>query len=159
MRQSTSKVQWKGLFLLFSLKLCLILFDPMNCSTLGFLVLDSLPELAQTHVHWINDIQPSHSLSPPSFSLSWHQGFSNEWALHIKWPKYVASVSVLPMNIHSWFPLGLTGLISLLFKGLSRVLSSTTVGKHQFLGAQPSLWSNHSFDYLDVSKQTDDSGF
>ena len=47
-----------------------------------------------------------------------------------------ASASVLPMNIHGWFPLGLTGLISLLSKGLSRVFSSTTVWKHQFVGAQ-----------------------
>ena len=52
------------------------------------------------------------------------------------------SVSVFPMNIQGWFPLGLTGLISLLFKELSRVFSSTTVRKHQFFGAQPSLWSN-----------------
>ena len=51
-----------------------------------------------------------------------------------------ASVSVLPMNIHSWFPLRLTGLISLQSKGLSRVFSSTTVRKHQFFHAQPSLW-------------------
>ena len=53
-----------------------------------------------------------------------------------------ASASVLSMNIQCWFPLGLTGLISLLSKGLSRVFSSTTIWKHQFLGAQPSLWSN-----------------
>ena len=52
-----------------------------------------------------------------------------------------ASASVLPMNIQSWFPLGLTGLISLLSKGLSRVFSSTTVWKHQFFSAQPSLQS------------------
>ena len=52
------------------------------------------------------------------------------------------SVSVFPMNIQGWFPLGLTGLIYLLFKELSRVFSSTTVRKHQFFGAQPSLWSN-----------------
>ena len=44
--------------------------------------------------------------------------------------------------IQGWFPLGLTGLIPLLSKGLSRVFSSTTVWKHQFFGAQPSLWSN-----------------
>ena len=48
-----------------------------------------------------------------------------------------ASASVLPMNIQGWFPLGLTGLISLLSKGLSRVFSSTTIWKHQFYGAQP----------------------
>ena len=53
-----------------------------------------------------------------------------------------ASASVLPMNIQDWFPLGWTGWISLLSKGLSRVFSNTTVQKHQFSGAQPSLWSN-----------------
>ena len=53
-----------------------------------------------------------------------------------------ASASVLPMNIQDWFLLGLTGLISLQSKGLSRVLSSNTVQKHQFFGAQLSLCSN-----------------
>ena len=53
-----------------------------------------------------------------------------------------ASVSVLPMNIQGWFLLGLTGLISLQSNGCLRVFSSTTVRKHQFFGAQPSLWSN-----------------
>ena len=52
------------------------------------------------------------------------------------------SASVLPMNIQDWFPLGLTGFISLLSKRLSRVFSNTTVWKHQFFSAQPSLWSN-----------------
>ena len=56
------------------------------------------------------------------------RGFSNEWALQ----------SLLPMNIQDWFPLGMTGLISLLSKGLSRVFSSTTVWKHQFFSIQPS---------------------
>ena len=49
---------------------------------------------------------------------------------------------VPPMNIQGWFPLGLTGLISWLSKGLSRVFSSTIVQKHQFCGAKLSLWSN-----------------
>ena len=53
-----------------------------------------------------------------------------------------ASASVLPVNIQDWFLLGLTGLISLQFKWLSRVFSNTTVQKHQFFGSQPSLWSN-----------------
>ena len=53
-----------------------------------------------------------------------------------------ASASVLPMNIQDWFPLGLTGLISLQSKGLSRVFSNTTAQKHQFFGAHLSLWSN-----------------
>ena len=52
-----------------------------------------------------------------------------------------ASASVLPMNIQGWFPLGLTGLISLKSKGLSRVFSNT-IRKHQFFSTQPSLWSN-----------------
>ena len=57
---------------------CLTLWDPMDCSTPGFPVHHQLPELAQTHVHWISDaIQPSHplsSLSPPAFKLSQNQG-------------------------------------------------------------------------------------
>ena len=51
------------------------------------------------------------------------------------------SVSVLPKNIQSWFPSGLTGLISLLSKGLLTIFSSTTVWKHQFFSAQLCLWS------------------
>ena len=70
----------------------LTLCDPMDCSTPGFLVLHHLPELAQTHVHWVGDTnQPSHPLSSPSlpvFNLSQHQVFSNESALLIRWPKY-----------------------------------------------------------------------
>ena len=63
-----------------------------------------------------------------------------------------ASASVLPMNIQDWFPSGLTGLISLLSEGLSRVFSSTTVHKHQFFNAQPFLWSNsHLHTWLQAS--------
>ena len=53
-----------------------------------------------------------------------------------------ALATVLPVNIHGWFPLGLTCLISVQYKGLSRVFSSNTVQKHQFFSTQPSLWSN-----------------
>ena len=67
--------------------------------------------------------------------------FSNESALCIREPSIGTSASVFPMNIQCWFPLGLNGLISLEFKGLSRVFSSTTIGKHQFFSAQRSLWS------------------
>ena len=52
------------------------------------------------------------------------------------------SASVLPVNIQDWLPLGLTGLISLLSKRLSRVFSDTTVKKYQFFGTQLSLWSS-----------------
>ena len=70
--------------------------------------------------------------------------FYNESILYIRWPKYAVPVlaSVLPMNIQEWFPLGLTGWIYLQSKGLSRVFSNTTIQKHQFFGAQLSLWSN-----------------
>ena len=70
-----------------------------------------------------------------------------------------ASASVPPMNIQDWFPLGWTGLISLLSSGLSRVFLNTTVQKRQFFSTQLFLWSNsqihtwhwknHSFDYMD----------
>ena len=53
-----------------------------------------------------------------------------------------ASLPVPPKNIKNWFPLGLTGLISLHSKGLSRIFSNTTVQKLQIFGTQPSLWSN-----------------
>ena len=53
-----------------------------------------------------------------------------------------ASASVLPMNAQDWFPLGWTGWISFLSKGLSRVFSNTTVQKHQFFGSQLSSQSN-----------------
>ena len=53
-----------------------------------------------------------------------------------------ASASVLPMNIQGWFPLRLTGLISVKSKGLSRIFFNITVQKHQFFSPQLSLWSN-----------------
>ena len=60
-----------------------------------------------------------------------------------------ASASVLPMNIQDWYPVGLTGLISLQSKGLTRVFSSTTIQKCQFFDAQPSLWSiSHIWTWL-----------
>ena len=60
-----------------------------------------------------------------------------------------ALASVLPMIIQDWVPLGLTALISLPFKGLSRVFSDTTVWKHQFFGTQLSLWSKaHTHTWL-----------
>ena len=60
-----------------------------------------------------------------------------------------ASALGLPMNIQSWFPLGLTSMNSLLYKGLSSVFSSTTVWKYQLFGIQPSLWSSsHIYMWL-----------
>ena len=83
-------------------------------------------------------------LLPPSI-FSRIRVFSKESVLCIRWPNIgnsaSASASVLPMNIQDLFPLGLTGLISLQFKGLSRVFSNTTIQKHRFVSAQPFLWS------------------
>ena len=76
-----------------------------------------------------------------------------------------ASALVLPMDIQGWFPLGLTGLISLLSKGLWRVFSSTKIQKYHFLSAQPSLWSfvhdwkNRGFEYTELCQQSDVSAF
>ena len=80
-----------------------------------------------------------------------------------------ASASILPMNIQSWFPLGLIGLISLQSSGLSRVFSSTIIQKCQFFGAQPSSSSSYICTwllekpqlwlYMDLSQQSDVSAF
>ena len=90
----------------------------MDCSTLGFLVLHYLAEIAQTHVHRVSDtIQPSHPLPPPSpfaFNLSQHQGlFLMEKTSGGQSFGASISATVFSMNIQGWFPLRLTGLIFL----------------------------------------------
>ena len=108
-------------------------------------------------------IQPAHPLLSPCFPpsiLPSIRDFSNESALCIRWPKYwsFSFNIVLPMNNQNWFPLGLTGWISLQSKVLSRVFSNTIVQKHKFFGAQlfffflysltsiHDYWKNHSLD-------------
>ena len=133
---------------MFIAKSCLTLCDPMNCSMPGFPVHHYLLEFAQTHVLWVSDtIQPSHLLSPPfplALNLSQPQGLL-QWvgsSHQVAKVLELHSAPGLPKNIQGWFPLGLTSWISLQSKGLSRVFSNTTVWKHQFFTAQPSLWSN-----------------
>ena len=92
-------------------------------------------------------IQPSHSLSTLLLLPSIFPGirvFSNKLALHTRCQciRASASASVLPVNLQGSFLLGLTGLNSLQSKELSKAFSSTTVQKHQFFSAQPSLWYN-----------------
>ena len=85
--------------------------------------------------------------------------YFNKSVLHIRWPKYWSFIfNISPsneLNIHSTLKVELTGLNSLKSKGLSRVFFSTTIQKHQFFSAQPSLcfssqisthdyWKNHS---------------
>ena len=137
----------------------------MDCSIPGFPVLPYLPEFALTHS--IESVMPSTHLilccpllRLPSIFTS-IRILSSESALHIRWPEYWNfSFSISPSHeyIQCWFPLGLTGLIILLSRGLSRIFSSTIVWKHQFCSTQPFLWSSshirtcllgktHSFDY------------
>ena len=123
--------------------------NPMNCSPTGFPVFHYLPDFAHNHVHCVSDaIQTSYHLSPPSplalrsLPASGSFPMSRFFATGGQSIRASASASVLPVNIQGWFPLGWTGLISPLFKGLSRTFCSTTVWEHQFFGAQPSLRSN-----------------
>ena len=84
---------------------CPALWDPMDCSTPGFPVFHHLPELAQTHVHWVSDaIQPSGPLSTPSppayTTFPSIRVLSNESILRIRWPKYW-SFSISPSSEYS----------------------------------------------------------
>ena len=114
---------------------------PIHCNTPGLLVLHYLPEFAQTHVHWgdplmmlSNHLILCHPLLliPSIFPRIWV--FSNELLFVSGGQSIGTSALVLPMNTQDLFPLGLTDLISLLSKRLSRVFSSTTVWKYQFFG-------------------------
>ena len=149
---------------------CVHLFvTPVDCNMPDIPVLHYLSEFAQVHVQWVSDaIKPFHPLSSifPSIRV-----FFNESALCIRWPKHwsFASASVLPISSQNWFPLGLTGLISLLSKGLSRVVSSTTIQNINSSALSllygPNLtpiydyWKNHSSDYTDLCWQNDVSAF
>ena len=87
-----------------------------------------------------------HPHSPSfAFNISQHQGLpmSQVFTSGGQSMRPSALTSILPMNIQGWFPLGLTGLIIVQSKGLSRILSSTTVLllQHQFFSNYPSLWS------------------
>ena len=96
------------------------------------------------------------SVMPSSHLILWHpllllplifpslKGFSMSqlFTSDDQYTRVSASPSVLPMSIQGWSPLILTALTSLLSKGLSGVFSSTTVQRHHFVGALPSLWSS-----------------
>ena len=129
-------------------KSCLTLCNPMDCSAPGFSVLQYLQiRLSRVYSNsslsqWCNptissSVAPFSCLQsfPASGSFPMNQLFASGGQ------SIRASASVLPMNMQGWSPLGMTGLIFLLSKGLSRVFS-TTIQKHQFFGTKPSLWSN-----------------
>ena len=108
-------------------KSCPILCNPMVFSMPGSPFLHCLPESAQITVHWLSDgIYPSHSLLSPSHfavNIFQHQGLCQWVSSSIKWPKYWGfrfSFSISPwrvLQMKSSFPLGISGLISLWFKG------------------------------------------
>ena len=135
---------------------CVTLCNPMNCSTPGFPVLHHLPEFAQTHVYWVNDaIQPSHPVVPISSclqSLPASGSFPVSQFFASSGQSIRVSASILPVNIQSWFPLGLTGLISLLFQEFSRVFSSTIVWKHQVLRCSDFFIVQFSHLYMTIGK-------
>ena len=120
---------------------CPTLCDPMDYSMPGLPVHHQLPEFTQTHIHWVGDaIQPPHPVVPfsshlQSFPASGSFPISQFFASGGQSIGVSPSASVLPMNIQDWFPVGLTGWISLLSKGLSRVFFNTTIQKHQFFCA------------------------
>ena len=141
---------------------CVRLYKPMNCSMPGLPVHYQPPDLPKLmsirSVMWSKHLIFCSPLLLLSSIFPNIRVFSNESALHISGQNIgvSASTSVLPMNIQDWFPLGLTGLISLQSKGLSRVLSNTTVQSinssvlsflySSNLTAIHVHWENHSFD-------------
>ena len=126
---------------------CLIVCDPMDCSTPGLPV----PPISWMgkFVFIVSVMLSSHLIlwcpllfCPQSFPASGTFPMSCLFISDDQNTGISASASVLPVNIQGWSPLSLTGLISLLSKGLSGVFSSTTVQRHQFFGVLPSSWSN-----------------
>ena len=113
----------------------------MDCSTPGFPVhymSQSLLKLMSELVMPSNHLILCHPLLFLTSIFPSIKVFSNELGFHSRWPSIGTSVSAtfLPMNIQDWFPLGLTCLISLLSKRLSRFFSNTTVQKHWFFSHQ-----------------------
>ena len=127
---------------------CLTPYDPKDCSMPVFLALLPSPRTCSNLCWSSQGYHPTILSSVIPFSCLqtfWASGSFQMSQLFTSVGQSTGastSASVLLMNIQDWFPLGLTGLISLQFKGLSRVFSNTTVQNHQFFGAQLSLQSN-----------------
>ena len=136
-------------------------------------VLHHLLELAQTHVHWVGDANLS-SVFPSSsclqsFSASGSFLISQLFASGGQSIGALALASVLPKNIQKWFPLGLTGLISFMSKGLSKSSPTPQFKNINSMAVSflydPTLtsihdyWVNHSFDYIDLCWQSNVSAF
>ena len=131
--------------------LCLTLPDPKDCSMPGFPVPHHLSEFAPSScpLYCWSHLTILFSVTLFCFCLQSFRAsgsFPMSRLVSSDGQSIGASASVLPMSIRSWFPLRLTGLISLLSRGLSRVFSSTIVWKHQFFSALPSFWSSSHND-------------
>ena len=136
-------------------QLCLTLWEPMDYRMPGFPVPHCLLEFAQTHsLSWrwhptISSYVTPFSSCPQSFPASGSFPKSRLFKSGDQSIGASTSTSVLPMNIQGWFSLGLTSLISLQSKRLSRVFSSIIIQKHQFFATLLSLWSNfHTHTWL-----------
>ena len=154
-RQMTSLmfIRWFPIVVVQSLSCVLLFMIPWTATcqaSLSFIVSRNLLKLMSIEsVMLSNHLILCHPLLLLPSILPSIRVFFNELVLRIRWPKYSASSSIHPMNIQAWFPRGLTGLISLMSKGLSRVFSSTVIRNHQFCGTQPSLWTNfHIYIWL-----------
>ena len=128
-------------------QLCLTLCDPMDCSmprlpcpSLSPGVCSNSCSLGRWCYPTISSSAVPLSFCSRSFPASGSFPMSRLFASG--GPSIEASASVFPMNIQDWFPLGLTGLIFLLSKGVSGDFSNTIVQTHHFFSAQPSVWSN-----------------
>ena len=119
---------------------CPTLCDPMDCSMPGFPV-NSCPSSQWCHPTILSSVVPFSSCFQ-SFPASGSFPMSQFFTLGGQRIGVSALASVLPMNTQNWSLLGWTICISLQSKGLSRVFSNTTLQKHQFFSALPSLWSN-----------------
>ena len=114
----------------------------LPCSTLSPGVCSNSCPLSPWRYLTISSSAAPFSFCLQSFLASGSFPMSRHFASSVQSIGASVSISVLPVNIQGWFPLGLTGLICLQSKGLSRVFSSTTIWKQQFFGVQPSLWSD-----------------
>ena len=131
----------------------------MDCSMPSFHVLSPSPGAYSNSCPLCRGCHPTISSSVTPFS-SCLQSFPASGSFPMSWLFTSggqsigdsSSALVLPMNNQDWFPLGLTGYFSLLSKGLSRVLSSTIVQKHQFFGAQPFFVIQLSHPYITAGK-------
>ena len=130
----------------------------MDCSTPGFRVLYHLPEHAQTRVHWVGDaIQPSPPVVPfssclQSFPASGSFLVSRFFVSGGQSIGHIAPASVLLMNIQNWFPLGLTGLISLTFEGTLKSLLQHHTSKPSILWHSPFFMVQLSHPYMITGK-------